>query len=59
MSQINDRDLRDVEGGGRKRTQRLYVILIKAPFDVLDHQARFSDLRVPNHAHFDDDAARR
>lgn len=41
----------------RKRTQRLYIILIEAPLDILDHQARLSNLRVPNHAHFDDDAA--
>src|SRR5712671_1933791 len=34
----------------RGRTQRLDIILIEAPLDVLDHQARLSDLRVPNHA---------
>jgi hypothetical protein len=41
----------------KRRTQRLYVILIKAPLNVFDHQARLSDLRISNHAYFDDDAA--
>ncbi len=38
------------------RTERLDVVLIKAALDVLDHQARLSDLRVAHHADFDDDA---
>jgi hypothetical protein len=49
-----------IRGRGTKQkrlTQRLDIILIEAPFDVLDHQARLSDLRVPDHAHLDDDAA--
>jgi hypothetical protein len=41
----------------KRHTQRLDIILIEAPLDVLDHQARLSDLRVPHHAYFDDDAA--
>jgi len=52
MSQINTSNRRT----WKRRTQRLDIILIKTPFDVFDHQARLSDLRVPYHAYFDDDA---
>jgi hypothetical protein len=40
----------------RTRTQRLDVILIEAAFNVLDHQTRFSYLRIPDHPYFDDHA---
>jgi hypothetical protein len=40
----------------RERTQRLDVILVKAPLDVLDHQASLPDLRVTDHTDLDDHA---
>lgn len=48
------------KGGAESRvfTQRLYIILIEAALNVLDHQACLSDLRVSNHTDFDDDAGR-
>lgn len=38
---------------GKCLTERLNVVLIPAALDILDHQARLPDLRIPDHAHFD------
>lgn len=35
-------------------TQRLDIILIPAPLDVLDHQRGLADLRITNHSDLDD-----
>ena len=43
----------------KAHTERLNVVLIPAALDVLDHQARLSDLRVAHHAHLDHNTALR
>lgn len=40
--------------GQRRRTQRLYVVLVPATFDVFHHETRLADLRVAHHADLDD-----
>lgn len=41
----------------RGHTQRLDVIFVETPLDVLDHQARLPYLRISHHPDLDDDAA--
>jgi hypothetical protein len=37
------------------RTQRLDIILVPTPLDVLDHQRRLANLTVSQHTHFQND----
>lgn len=56
--QANLDDERVVEMHNSVRTQRLYIIFVKAALDVFDHQARLSDLGVSYHADLYNDTDR-
>lgn len=45
--------------GSRGRTKGLNIVLVEATLYVFNHQTCLANLRVPDHADFDDDAARK
>ena len=56
-----ERDLRVADGDSLLHeidAERLDVVLVPRPLDILDHERRLADLRVAHHADLDDDARR-